>query len=136
VVCRVVVPLDSPRDLVLVDEAMELAAAHRARVTIIAGIPRAVPVLVGLAPVACLPNDADPVQEGLRLVAEALSRTPPDVSVTHRLVPGSAHAALARFEFEPNDLVLARRSCRAGRRLARLARCHARFVEGPAPAVA
>ena len=76
---------------------------------------------MGLAPVACLPNDADPVEEALRLVAEALSRTPLDVSVTHRLVAGSAHSALARFEFEPNDLVLARRSCRAGRRLARLA---------------
>ena len=134
-VSRVVVPLDSPRDLVLVDEAVELAASQRALVTIVAGIPRA-PILLGFAPVAYVAHDADASLQSQRLVQEALARTPPDVSVTHRLVWGSAHAVLARFEFEPNDLVLARRSCRAGRRLARLAGCRARFVEGTAAAVA
>ena len=129
------VPLDCPRDLVLVDEAVALAVAHRALVTIIAGIPRA-PVLLGFAPVAYAAHAGDACLQARQLVEMALARTPLDVSVTHRLVEGSAHAALARFDFEPNDLVLARRSCRAGRKLARLARCRARFVEGAAPAVA
>ena len=135
VVSRVVVPLDSPRDLVLVDEAVTLAMVHRALVTIIAGIPRA-PVLLGFAPVAYAAHEATPASRRAELVEMALARTPLDVSVTHRLVEGSAHAALARFDFEPNDLVLARQSCRAGRKLARLARCRARFVEGATPAVA
>jgi hypothetical protein len=135
VVSRVVVPLDSPRDLVLVDEAAALALDHRALVTIIAGIPRA-PVLLGFAPVAYATHGADACLQARHLVEMALARTPLDVSVTHRLVEGRAHAALAHFDFEPNDLVLARQSCRAGRKLARLGRCRARFVEGATPAVA
>lgn len=132
-VLRIVVPLDGEPDLAVLDQALELAREHRARLELVGGTPRL--WLTSIYAVDCARLERELHRYAEELLRLAVERVDADVPLVVRRVQGrAADHVVVRHEDLPGDLLLVRgrrlraRRARRRRRQGTLLRVAARHV--------
>jgi hypothetical protein len=92
VIARVLVAVDSPDDLALVDRACRIADEHNATLELVGGIARAAPTVALVACPKALNAELEAYSRAL--LAEAVARVPADTPVVWRHVRGCARRRL------------------------------------------
>lgn len=109
---RIIVAVDGPDDLHVVDHAVDLARERHARLELVGGTPRL--WAASVYAIDCVRLERELREYATALLREAVERVGPDVCVTMRQVTGrAADHLLGRHEDRPGDLLL----LRGGRRL-------------------
>jgi hypothetical protein len=92
VIARVLVAVDSPDDLALVDRACRIADEHNATLEIVGGIARASPTVALVACPKALHQELEAYSRAL--LADAIARVPADTPLVWRHVHGCARRRL------------------------------------------
>lgn len=115
---RILVAIDTKRDLELVPDAVTLARAHRAILEIVCGCPRLSPFAYSTMGAVALAHQGL-IEWQQQIIEGALRHVGKDISVRTRLIEGSAARAVVRSMDVDYDLAVIGR---AGRRFQRLTR--------------